>query len=167
MKLIKKNRGRVTYYVAEGTKTSSTIVTEKLPNGDLRIYFAGSTGHGVEEQGPDAEIPAIFEAWEKILRENDICESLNQLDFLQVNSFGTIPKTPNPIVDPDGYARKTKEISEAYKRAWVKFWSEKMPENGLPARFTVYVAYLANNKANYEISANALLQRKNEAQNIL
>lgn len=159
-RLIKKKRGRVTYYTEEGNNVFSHIVTEELDNGDLRIYLAGLTGHGAEEQGPEAEIPTIFEWWEKVLRENGVCKSLDQLDFLEINSFGALPKTPNPLVDPEGYAKNRKEIAEAYRKGWVKFWSERMPDNGLPARFTVYVAYPANIKANYELSGIALLQKE-------
>ena len=158
-RLIKKSRGHVTYYTDESNRQFSTLVTEELANGHLRIYFAGVTGSGAEEQGPDGEIPACFGRFEAALREAGICDSLAQVDFLEVHAFGSAAKAPNPLVDPAGFAAARKQTRDAYARAYADYWGAKMPENGLPARFTVYVEDLPNAKASFEISGTALLQR--------
>jgi enamine deaminase RidA (YjgF/YER057c/UK114 family) len=134
-------------------------VTEELPNGDLRIYFAGVTGSGAEDQGPEGEIPACFGRFEAALREAGICDSLAQVDFLEVHAFGSAAKAPNPLVDPEGFAAARKQMRDAYARAYADYWARTMPENGLPARFTVYVEDVPNAKASFEISGTALFQR--------
>jgi enamine deaminase RidA (YjgF/YER057c/UK114 family) len=156
--LVKKTRGRVTYYTAENNRQFSMLVTEELPNGDLRIYFAGVTGSGAEDRGPEGEIPACFGRFEAALQEAGICDSLAQVDFLEVHAFGSAAKAPNPLVDPEGFAAARKQTRDAYARAYTEYWASKMPENGLPARFTVYVEDLPNGKASFEISGTALLQ---------
>jgi enamine deaminase RidA (YjgF/YER057c/UK114 family) len=50
-------------------------------------------------------------------------------------------------------------MREAYSKAYAQYWAERMPDNGLPARFTVYLEDLPNAKASFEISGTALLQR--------
>jgi enamine deaminase RidA (YjgF/YER057c/UK114 family) len=157
--LIVKKRGRVTYYTAEGNQQFSTLVTEELDHGDLRLYFAGVTGSGAESQGPEGEIPACFNRFEQALQEAGICQSLAEVDFLEVHAFGTAPKGCNPIVDPEGYAAAKSRMREAYSKAYAQYWAERMPDNGLPARFTVYLEDLPNAKASFEISGTALLQR--------
>jgi hypothetical protein len=108
-KLISNKRGRLTYYTEEGNQYLSSLVTEDLDNNDLRIYFSGVTGIGVESKGPEAEIPACFERFEHTLRNAGICESLTDVDFLEIQVFGTLPKEPNPITNPEGFAH-AKEI---------------------------------------------------------
>ena len=159
MALIKKQRGRVTYYTREGNNTFADVVTEELDNGDLRIYFAGKTGRGMEDQDPEKEIPSIFGNWEECMREAGICESLSELDFLEIHSFGAAPKAPSPIADPEGYVQERQRIRQAYGEAYVQYWAEKIPDNGLPVRFTVYLEDLPNSKASYELSGTALYQR--------
>ena len=158
-KLGKKERGRVTYYTAEGNRWFSNLVTEELDNGDLQIYFGGVTGSGAESEGPEGEIPVCFDRFERALQEAGICDSLAEVDFLEIHSFGTAPKSPNPVVDPEGYAKAKVEMREAYSKAWARYWEENLSDNGLPARFTVYVEDLANIRASYEIAGTALLQR--------
>ena len=160
MALIKKQRGRVTYYTREGNRTFSDLVTEELDNGDLRIHFVGMTGGStVGHQDPEKEIPVLFDIWEEYLKEAGICESLSELDFLEVHAFGAAPKAPSPIADPEGYVRERQRIRQAYAKAYVRYWAEKMPENGLPVRFTVYLEDLPDSKASYELSGTALYQR--------
>ena len=159
-KLIKKQRGAVTYYTPEGNQWFSMLVTEALPGGSTRIYFAGVTGSGAEAQGPEGEIPACFDRFEGALQEAGLCSSLHEVDFLEVHAFGTAPKGVNPIADPEGYAAARKRTRDAYSVAYARYWAEKMPENGLPTRFTVYLEDLPNAKASFEISGTALLQAK-------
>ena len=160
MAMIEKQRGRVTYYTSEGNKTFSNLVTEELDNGDLKIYFVGMTGGStVGHQDPEKEIPVLFDIWEGTLKEAGICDSLSELEFLEVHAFGAAPKAPSPISAPEGYAREQRRIREAYAKAYVKYWAEKMPDNGLPVRFTVYLEDLPDGKASYELAATALYQR--------
>ncbi|NQU04369.1 MAG: hypothetical protein HQ589_09510 [Syntrophaceae bacterium] len=160
MPLIKKQRGRVTYYTAEGNKAFSSLVTENLDSGDLKIYFAGVTGSGAEDHGPGGEIPVCFERFENALKEAGICQSLSEVDFLEIHAFGAPPKSPNPFRDPLGYAEAQKKNRDAYTDAYNKYWAEHMPHNGLPVRFTVYLESLPNKKASYEVSGTAILQKK-------
>ena len=160
MALIKKQRGRVTYYTREGNQTFSDLVTEELDNGDLRIHFVGMTGGStVGHQDPEKEIPVLFDIWEGYLKEAGICDSLSELDFLEMHAFGATPKVPSPVADPEGYARERERIRQAYSKAYVQYWAKKMPDNGLPARFTVYLEDLPDSKASYELAATALYQR--------
>src|SRR5438128_6873568 len=104
-----KKRGKVTYYYSGERPTLSSLVTEAQPDGDLKIYFAGLTGghsaanvlglESVTSMEPEKEIPLVFASWEKWLRDAGICESLQQIDFIEVHAFGCQPKSPNPLVD--------------------------------------------------------------------
>ena len=165
-----KQRGRVTYYRKKTNEVFSDLVVEKLDNGDLKIRFVGMTGalaatnelnlDEVARMDPEHEIPRIFATWEMYVRAAGICDSLAELDFLEVHSFGAAPKEPNPITEPEKYAAEKKRIRQAYAQAYASYWKEKMPENGLPVRFTVYLEELPDLDASYEFGAVALLQRK-------
>ena len=169
MDWIVKKRGRVTYYRKKTNEVFSDLVVEELENGDLKIRFVGMTGAlaatnelGLDEvaiMDPTNEIPRVFDTWDMYVREAGICGSLADLDFLEVHSFGAAPKQPNPIVDPEGYQAEKQRIRQAYHKAYASYWKEKMPDNGLPARFTVYLEELPDTKASYELCATALLQR--------
>lgn len=109
-----KERGKLTYYYGGDHPTLSALVTERLPDGDLKIYFSGLTG-GYSAQGvlgrdelvtmdPEREIPLVYQSWEKWLQDAGICASLKAVDFIEVHAFGCRPKGPNPAVDPEGYA---------------------------------------------------------------
>ena len=153
-------KGLVTYYGTEGNQQFSSLVTEQVGDGNLRIYFAGVTGSGAESEGPEGEIPACFGRFENALRDAGICNSLAEVDFLEVHAFGTAPKGPNPITDTEGYSNAKQAMREAYSKAYARYWAEKMPDNGLPTRFTVYLVELPNANASFEISGTALLQRQ-------
>ena len=113
MDWIIKKRGRVTYYRKKTNEVFSDLVVEELDNGDLKIRFVGMTGalaatnelglDDVASMDPTDEIPRVFDTWDLYVREAGICDSLADLDFLEVHSFGAAPKLPNPIVDPEGY----------------------------------------------------------------
>lgn len=169
MDWIIKRRGRVTYYTKKTNKVFSDLVVEELENGDLKIYFVGMTGalaatnelhlDEVAAMDPEREIPRIFDTWDMYVREAGICNSLADLDFLEVHAFGAAPKTPNPHADPEGYLEEKRRIRQAYSKAYAEYWANKMPENGLPVRFTVYLEELPDAKASYELGATALCQR--------
>ena len=164
-----KKRGRVTYYRKPSNQVFSDLVVEELPNGDLKIRFVGMTGalaatnelglDEVAEMDPEKEIPRVFDTWEMYVREAGICDSLADLDFLEVHSFGAAPKVPNPATDPEGFAAEKVRIRRAYSEAYATYWKEKMPENGLPVRFTVYLEELPDAAASYEFGAVALYQK--------
>ncbi|HEX5506645.1 MAG TPA: hypothetical protein VFW96_28775, partial [Thermomicrobiales bacterium] len=118
-----KKRGKLTYYSQGERPVLSSLVTEDLPDGDLKIYFAGLTGgHSAKSvlnrdelvtMDPHREIPLVFQSWEHWLREAGICQSLTEIDFIEVHAFGCQPKSPNPLVDPLGYAREQDRLRAA------------------------------------------------------
>jgi len=164
-----KKRGKLTYYTEGETPVLSNLVTEQQPDGDLKIYFAGLTGGysaksmlGLDElvtMDPEREIPLVFECWEKWVREAGICQSLAALDFIEMHVFGCQPKSPNPLVDPLGYAKEIDRLRAAYFKAYRAWWTTHCPDNGLPCRFTVHVVDVPDRAASYEFYSVALLQR--------
>lgn len=163
------HRGRVTYYRKKTNKLFSDLVVEELDNGDLKIRFVGMTGaraatrelalEDLAAMDPEREIPRVFDTWERYIREAGICSSLSELDFLEIHSFGAAPKSPDPRLDPEGYVAEKRRIRKAYAEAYARYWAEKMPGSGLPARFTVYLEELPDTEASYELCATALYQR--------
>ena len=90
-----KQRGKLTYYYHGEHPVLSALVTEELPDGDLRISFAGLTG-GYSAKGvlnldelvtmdPEQEIPLVFQCWESWLREAGICDSLRDVDLIEIH----------------------------------------------------------------------------------
>jgi len=164
-----RKRGKLTYYYEGEHPTLSALVTEAQPDGDLKIYFSGLTGGysakevlGLDElvsMDPDREIPLVFRSWESWLQRAGICRSLREVDFIEIHAFGCQPKTPSPLVDPAGYAAEQERLRQAYARAYVSFFREHLPENGVPARFTVYVVDVPDQAASYEFYGTALLQK--------
>ncbi len=165
-----RRRGRVTYYTKKTNELFSDLVVEDLDNGDLKLYFVGMTGAlaatselqlaEVARMDPAREIPRVFDTWERYVREAGVCQSLADLDFLEVHAFGAAPKAPNPVADPEGFLAEKKRIRQAYSRAYAEYWRTKMPANGLPVRFTVYLEELPDAEASYEFGATALCQKK-------
>ncbi|MBI3911343.1 MAG: hypothetical protein HY320_10480 [Armatimonadetes bacterium] len=164
-----KKRGKLTYYFTGDRPALSCLVTEELPDGDLKIYFAGLTGgysaaavlgrDTVIRMEPEKEVPLVFAAWEKWLQEAGICQSLRQVDLIEVHAFGCQPKSPNPFVDPAGYAEEQKRLRAAYGRAYAAFFAEQLPDNGVPARFTVHLVDAPDQAASYEFYSVGMLQR--------
>jgi hypothetical protein len=109
---------------------------------------------------PHREVALVFRCWEKWLRDAGICESLREIDFLEVHAFGCQPKAPNPLVDPAGYAAEQARLRTAYREAYGAFFADHLPENGLPARFTVHVVDVPDQAASYEFYSVGLLQRR-------
>src|SRR5574338_1479879 len=164
-----KRRGKLTYYYRGDEPVFSNVVTESQADGDLRIYFAGFTGGhsatrnlglpNVIRMDPEREIPLVFQAWESWLQEAEICSSISELDFIEMHAFGCMPKSPNPLVDPLGYAAEIDRLRKAYARAYSGFFKNRMPDHGLPARFTVHLLDVPDQAASYEFYTTALLQR--------
>jgi len=108
---------------------------------------------------PHREIPLVFECWEHWLREAGICESLREIDFIEVHAFGRQPKSPNPLVDPHGYAVEQDRLRTAFAEAYAGFFAERLPDNGVTCRFTVHLVDVPDNAASYEFYSTGLLQR--------
>jgi hypothetical protein len=164
-----KKRGRVTYYTKKTNRVFSDLVVEELDSGDLKIRFVGMTGAlaatnelelgEVASMDPELEIPRLFDTWDMYVREAGICDSLADLDFLEVHAFGAAPKKPDPRIDPEGYITEKRRIRQAYAKAYAGYWAAKMPDSGLPVRFTVYLEELPDSEASYELCATALYQK--------
>jgi hypothetical protein len=164
-----KKRGKLTYYYTGDRPVLSALVTEEQADGDLKIYFAGLTGGhsakgvlGLDElvsMDPHREIPLVFECWEKWLRDAEICQSLRDVDFIEVHAFGCQPKSPNPLADPKGFAAEQDRLYREYAEAYSSYFAERLPDNGVPCRFTVHVVDVPDKAASYEFYSTALLQR--------
>jgi hypothetical protein len=164
-----KKRGKLTYYYGGDRPTLSALVTEELPDGDLKIYFSGLTG-GYSAKGvlnrdelvtmdPEREIPLVFESWELWLKEAGIADSLRNVDFIEVHAFGCRPKSPDPSVDPEGYAKELDRLKKAYAKAYSGYFADQLPDNGVPARFTVHVVDVPDTAASYEFYGVAMYQK--------
>lgn len=164
-----KKRGKLTYYYEGERPVLSALVTEELPDGDLKISFAGLTGgysakrvlnrDELVTMDPTQEVPLVFECWEYWLKEAGICSSLREIDFIEVHAFGCQPKNPNPLLDPAGFADEQNRLYKEYAEAYRSFFADTLPENGVPCRFTVHVVDVPDKAASYEFYATALLQR--------
>ena len=164
-----RNRGKLTYYFTGEHPVLSALVTEELPDGDLRIHFAGLTGGysakgvlGLDElvsMEPEREIPLVFRCWEFWLQEAGICDSLRDVDFIEVHAFGCQPKSPNPLVDPAGYVAEQERLRQAYAEGYRAFFRDHLPDNGVPARFTVHLVDVPDQAASYEFYSVALYQK--------
>jgi hypothetical protein len=164
-----KKRGKLTYYFQGDRPTLSALVTEEQPDGDLKIHFAGLTGGysakgvlGLDElvtMDPHREIPLVFQCWELWLQEAGICESLRDIDFIEMHAFGCQPKSPNPLVDPAGFAAEQDRLRKAYAEAYSGYFADNLPDNGVPARFTVHLVDVPDKAASYEFYSTGLLQR--------
>ena len=164
-----KKRGKLTYYYHGDHPTLSSLVTEEQPDGDLKIHFAGLTGgysaKGVLERDdlvtmdPEKEVPLVFQSWEHWLKNAGICGSLKDVDFIEIHAFGCQPKSPNPLVDPLGYAAEQDRLRKAYADAYRGFFRDYLPENGVPSRFTVHLVDVPDKAASYEFYGAALYQK--------
>jgi hypothetical protein len=163
-----KQRGRLTYYYNGDRPTLSSLVTEDAGDGVLRICFAGLTG-GYSAKGvlgltelvtmePEREIPLVFLCWELWLQQAGICNSLSEVDFIEIHAFGCLPKAPNAVLDPAGYAAECERLRQAYARAYAGYFADRMPDCGVPARFTVHVVDVPDKAASYEFYGVALYQ---------
>jgi hypothetical protein len=163
-----RKRGKLTYYYRGEHPLFSNLVTEDLDGGDLKIYFAGFTGGEsaashlklpeIVSMDPDREIPLVFRGWEAWLQEAGICDSLREIDFMEMHVFGCQPKSPNPLSDPAGYAAEQDRLRKAYARAYGGYFQQHLSENGVPARFTVHLIDVPDQAASYEFYTTALYQ---------
>jgi hypothetical protein len=164
-----KKRGKLTYYYMGDRPVLSALVTEEQADGDLRIHFAGLTGgysaktvlelDELVTMDPHREIPLVFQCWEKWLRDAGIAESLKEVDFIEMHAFGCQPKSPNPMLDPLGFAAEQDRLRAAYAEAYSGYFADNLPENGVPCRFTVHLVDVPDKAASYEFYSTALLQK--------
>ena len=124
-----KRRGKLTYYTSKGEAAPvlSALVTEQQADGDLKIYFSGLTGGfsayntlGLTElaaMDPEQEVPLVFRCWERWLQLAGICDSIRDVDFIEMHAFAGQPKSPSPLVDPAGYAAELARLRAAYSSA--------------------------------------------------
>jgi len=164
-----KRRGKLTYYYEGDDPVLSSLVVETQPDGDLRICFSGLTGgysassvlglDTVARMEPEIEIPLVFRCWESWLQKAGICDSIAEVDFIEIHAFGCQPKSPNPLVDPVGYAKEIERLRAAYAEAYRGYFKEHCPDNGLPARFTVHVVDVPDQAASYEFYGTGLVQK--------
>jgi len=164
-----KKRGKVTYYSIGERPVLSALVTEEQADGDLKVHFAGLTGGysaksvlGLDElvtMDPLREIPLVFRCWEYWLQQAGLAASLKEVDFLEVHAFGCQPKSPNPLVDPAGFAAEQARLRKEYAQAYSSFFADELPDNGVPCRFTVHLTDVPDTAASYEFYAVGLIQR--------
>ena len=164
-----KQRGKITYYYEGDDPVLSNLVVEEQGDGDRKLYFSGLTGgysatgvlglDTVTRMEPEVEIPLVFQCWEQWLREAGVCETIGEVDFIEIHAFGCQPKSPNPLVDPEGFIEETERLRTAYHKAYRSFFKEQCPGRGLPARFTVHVVDVPDRAASYEFYGTALYQR--------
>ena len=164
-----KKRGKLTYYFEGEDPVLSAMVVEEQADGDLRIHFSGLTGgHSatgvlnldtVNSMEPSVEVPLVFKCWEQWLKEAGLCQSIADIDFIEVHAFGAQPKSPSPLSDPVGYRREQERLRAEYAKAYRNFFKKQCPQNGVPARFTVHVVDFPDEAASYEFYAVGLLQR--------
>ena len=136
-----KQRGKLTYYYEGDAPVLSNLVVEQQPDGDLKLYFAGLTGgHSatgvlgldhVTSMDPEKEIPLVFACWEKWLQEACICQSIADVDFVEIHAFGAQPKSPNPLADPLGYAVELERLRPGLRRLLSRALPRKRPAGAL------------------------------------
>ena len=137
-----KKRGKLTYFYEGDNPVLSNLVVETLPDGDLRICFAGLTGgysaagilnlEDVPHMEPEVEIPLVFQCWEKWLQEAGICDSIADIDFIEMHAFGTQPKAPDPRLDPAGYQAECERLRTAYAHAYRDYFKQHCPDKRRP-----------------------------------
>ena len=164
-----KKRGKLTYYYHGDKPVLSGLVTEAEGYGNLRIHFAGLTGgHSstsildldqTHTMTPAVEVELVFRCWEKWLQEAGICGSIAQIDFIELHAFAAQPKSPNPWLNPQGFADEQQRLYQEYADAYSNFFHEHMPECGVPARFTVHVVDFPDKAASYEFYSVGLYQQ--------
>ena len=73
--------------------------------------------------------------------------------------MGAYCVAPHPLVDPTGFAQEKERLRLAYGDAYAGYFATQLPDNGVPARFTVHVVDVPDTAASYEFYGTALLQR--------
>ena len=92
-------------------------------------------------------------------RRASVCLALQRKKFHDLQHSSRQPKSPNPMLDPIGYAKEIERLRQAYAKAYGGYFREHCPDNGLPCRFTVHVVDVPDQAASYEFYGSGLLQR--------
>ena len=58
-----------------------------------------------------------------------------------------------------GYAAEQERLRQAYAKAYRAFFRDYLPDNGVPARFTVHLVDVPDKAASYEFYGTALYQK--------
>jgi hypothetical protein len=161
-----KRRGKVTYHSEGEHPVLSALVIEEHPDGDPKISSSGLTGGHLARSvlGPDElvmmdplrQVALVFCCGEKWLRDASICESLADVDFLEVHAFGRSRRSPTRWSIPLAMRRTD---GHCLPRSVRRVFPGNLSDNGLPARFTVHVIDVPDRAASYESYATALVQR--------
>ena len=93
------------------------------------------------------------------MQDAGICQSIAEVDFIEIHAFGCQPKSPNPLLDPEGFAAEQQRLYQSYRETYAKWFKENCPDNGVPARFTVHVVDVPDKAASYEFYGTALYQK--------
>lgn len=105
-----------------------------------------------------AEIPLVFQCWEKWLREAGIGNSLAEVDFIEMHVFSLRPKAPNPLLDPEGFAGQQR-LYQAYREAYGNWFRTHCPDNGLRRALRSMLSMSPTKAASYEFYSTALYQK--------
>jgi hypothetical protein len=164
-----RRRGKITYYTQPGGIISS-LVTRRDSDGDLTIHFAGLTGgtsvtdrdylgHGSDlaRMAPEIEIPRVFDCWGYWLKEAGLCDSLADVDLIEMQVFGCQPKDVNPLTSPQEYADECTRLRTEYGTAYRKYFDER--DMAFPCRYTVHLVDSPDTAASYEFYSVGLLQK--------
>ena len=165
-----KKRGKLTYYFEGDRPVLSSLVTEELPDGDLKISFAGLTGGysaksilGLDElvtMDPRARNPAGL----RLLGE--VAAGRGHLRVAARRRLHRDPRLRLPAEEPAPAGRSGRLRRGAgaaapapTPRPTPATSPTHLPDNGVPARFTVHVVDVPDTAASYEFYGTALLQR--------
>jgi len=121
-----KKSGKLTYYYEGEDAVLSAMVIEEQADGDLRIYFSGLTGgysatsvlklDTVTTMDPAVEIPLVFQCWEHWLKEAGICQSIAEIDFIELHAFGAQPKSQALWPTPQVTERNRKDCEQNMRK---------------------------------------------------
>ena len=77
------------------------------------------------------------------------------LYWLSIRHHDAAAITPGPA----GFAAERDRLHKEYNEAYQGFFRDYMPENGVPARFTVHLLDVPDKAASYEFYSTALFQK--------
>ena len=69
-----------------------------------------------------------------------------------------------PVPCATAFAREHARLRKEYAEAYAGYFATHLPDNGVPARFTVHVVDVPDTAASYEFYGTALLQRSLQGQ---
>jgi len=69
------------------------------------------------------------------------------------------------LVDPLGFAEEQKRLRSEYATGYSNFFRDYLPDNGVPARFTVHLVDVPDTAASYEFYSTAIYQKSLQKSN--